>query len=197
MRYFQYNPSTMSKELSQVDRRVFLTISWLSVASLAFQKISALVPEESQMNDSPPCGFPLSSGLEHTVLEKFYHDGGEIKGYDYFPTSGKLDDIHVLSTLDGVVTKIGKDKLKNTFVEISNDWYKVKYLHLKIKKGLNVGDRVLPGDDIGIIGSKGNSEGEHLHYAIWSIFLGKNIKNHEQFNHCIYGKMSSIRRLPK
>jgi murein DD-endopeptidase MepM/ murein hydrolase activator NlpD len=153
--------------------------------------------EEGQGNDASPCGFPLSSGLEHTVVGKVYHGGGEIKGRDYYPTSGKFDDIHILSTLDGLVTEVRKDCLDNTIVEISNGRYKVKFLHLIIKEELKVGDRVLPGDDIGIIGDEGNSEGKHLHYAIWSVLLGKNIENHNQFNHCIYGKMSSIRHLPK
>jgi len=189
-----YSQELVQANSPPLSRREFLK---LVGAYFASRKLPHFVLKEDHVGDAPPCGFPLSSGLEHTVVGKLYHDGGEIKGYDYFPTSGKLDDIHVLSTLDGVVTKIGKDELKNTFVEISNYGFKTKYLHLIIKEGLNVGDRVLPGDDIGIIGDEGNSEGEHLHYAIWSIFLGKNIENHDQFNHCIYGKMSSIRRLPK
>jgi hypothetical protein len=185
-----------------VERRDFLKIAGLACFSFCFPSFSKM---EYDIDDSPPCGFPLSSGLEHTVVEKLYHDGGEIKGYDYYPffkdpdLNLKLDEIDVLSTLDGVVTKIGIDWRKNPYIEVSNIRYKTKYVHVTTREGLQVGDRVIPGVALGKLstGKRENSTGPHLHYAIWSILLGKNIENHDQFNHCIYGKMSSIRCLPK
>jgi murein DD-endopeptidase MepM/ murein hydrolase activator NlpD len=154
-------------------------------------RIANISSETDTPHDSPPCGFPLSSGIERTRKNRWYHDGGEIGGYDYFPFSDQpgldIDTIYVLSTLDGVVTKIGFDRFRNPYIEVSNEGYRIKYLHVNPQEELQVGDRVMPGERIGKLsaGKREHSTGQHLHYAIWDIRLGKNIKDHDQFNQCV------------
>jgi len=191
----------MNKESDQGDaapisRRDFLKVLGASICALKFPFQEN---EEGQGSDSPPCGFPLSSGLEHSRVYGVYHDGGEIKGYDYYPTSGRLDHVFVLSTLDGIVTKIGIDRKDNTFVEISNDGYKVKYLHVVTREWLEVGDKVIPGEDIGKLSTRKceNSTGPHVHYSIFDKEKGKNVEDQDQFFRCGNGKMPSMDRLLK
>lgn len=51
--------------------------------------------------------------------------------------------------------------------DIDDSRYLHRYCHLKEKSNLRVGDTINQGDLIGIMGSTGNSTGNHLHFDLW------------------------------
>lgn len=68
----------------------------------------------------------------------------------------------VLAMMEGVVVKVGQDKMSGKYVTLRHGNYIVSYCHLsKVLTGK--GAMVRPRDVVGISGSTGRSTGEHLH----------------------------------
>lgn len=77
----------------------------------------------------------------------------------------KTDKSAVYSILHGKVVRAGFNSSLGNFIEIQSGKYVALYGHLSSLK-VNPGDRVRPGDIIGISGSTGKSTGDHLHLTI-------------------------------
>ena len=104
---------------------------------------------------------------------QYYYKGKLIKGFhngiDIVPSPCNNNEI--LAFADGVVTsmqKTGRQYKAGCYVRIkhSNGLYTL-YYHLKSGSlCVNVGDKIVKGQKLGIIGTTGKSTGIHLHFQI-------------------------------
>lgn len=93
-------------------------------------------------------------------------------GYRKDPFTGKKKfhggiDLHargeqVMAMMEGVVVKVGQDKMSGKYVTLQHGNYTVSYCHLSRVLAVK-GTVVRPRDAVGITGSTGRSTGEHLH----------------------------------
>lgn len=68
----------------------------------------------------------------------------------------------VLAMMEGVVVKVGQDKMSGKYVTLRHGNYIISYCHLS-KVLVGKGATVRPRDVVGVSGSTGRSTGEHLH----------------------------------
>ena len=75
----------------------------------------------------------------------------------------------ILSTADGVVTRVARSRGNGKYVIIKHDEvYSTQYLHMsKFAKGLRRGHKVSKGQVIGYVGKSGLATGPHLCYRFW------------------------------
>jgi murein DD-endopeptidase MepM/ murein hydrolase activator NlpD len=72
----------------------------------------------------------------------------------------------IYAMLDGVVITSRRDPAAGEFIRLDHGrGINTRYLHLN-QRMVNVGQRVKQGDQIGTLGSTGNSTGPHLHFEI-------------------------------
>lgn len=98
------------------------------------------------------------------LVKDFHH------GIDLVPKNYKGNE-EILAFEDGIVTgvqKIGKQYGVGCYVRIKHDkGINTLYYHLKSETiCVNVGDKVVKGQKLGIIGTTGKSTGVHLHFQI-------------------------------
>lgn len=85
-----------------------------------------------------------------------YHTGVDI---------ANVKGTNIVSSIDGVVTKVANNKYNGNFVEITNGGVVTKYAHMNsvsVRQGVNV----KAGDLIGKMGATGYSTGPHLHFEV-------------------------------
>lgn len=104
---------------------------------------------------------------------QYYYQGKLVKdfhnGIDLVPSPCNNDEI--LAFADGVVTSVQKTGVQygiGCFVRLKhNNGLYTLYYHLKSGSVcVNVGDKVIKGQKLGIIGTTGQSTGIHLHFQI-------------------------------
>lgn len=89
--------------------------------------------------------------------------GADHYGTDFCGPAGQP----VRATTDGVVVAAGTDGGAGNFINIEDVGGDIhQYFHLQEVPTLQPGDEVYGGDEIGLLGSSGNSTGPHLHYQI-------------------------------
>jgi len=90
--------------------------------------------------------------------------------------------LRLLSTLDGTVTHAGYplDGANNTYIIIENNEWQVGYMHPD-ETYVVLGQHVLPGEPIGLMGDIGQSSWTHVHYWILDKRTGKNVSDQSQF----------------
>ncbi len=73
------------------------------------------------------------------------------------------------SATDGVVTKIGRNRLGGKFVGIQGPGAWHYYAHLRSHAGLRLYDKVRTGQTVGYVGKTGNAKTTppHLHYGVY------------------------------
>jgi len=114
-------------------------------------ELKLVVPDASRMVS--PYGYRV-----HPVTgEKTLHDGIDIAG-----PQGSA----VTAAAAGTVVQAGYGKATGNTVTIQHGpAWKTEYRHLD-KLSVQEGDKVQAGDEIGLLGSTGNSTGPHLHYSV-------------------------------
>jgi peptidoglycan LD-endopeptidase LytH len=88
------------------------------------------------------------------------------QGIDIFAPRGTP----VLSTTRGIVARIGENSLGGTVVWVlgpGGDRH--YYAHLNSVADIKIGQRIVPGDVLGTVGTTGNARGTppHLHYGVY------------------------------
>jgi len=92
------------------------------------------------------------------------------KGIDLIAIPNNRNE-EIVAFADGVVTAVQKTGVQyglGCFVRIKHDnGYYTKYFHMKSGSiVVNIGDKVVKGQKLGIIGKTGQSTAEHLHFQI-------------------------------
>ncbi len=83
-------------------------------------------------------------------------------GLDFATPSGTP----IVAVANGVITETGSaGAYGNQTVQTLDDGTEIWYCH-QTEIGVNVGDRVIGGQQIGTVGSTGNSTGPHLHLEV-------------------------------
>lgn len=85
-----------------------------------------------------------------------YHTGIDI--------DAPMDSL-VLSCHNGIVDTVSSDERNGNYVIVKGSIYAVSYVHLHQAK-VKVGDRVMAGDVIGMVGKTGWATGPHLHLTV-------------------------------
>ena len=128
----------------------------------------------TQFSNEPVFGSPRANG------EIYYHAGLDIGGTE--------DMVEIYAATDGVIVSVGDEVLEGeaagsladrsspisprydvVYIRDARGWY-YRYSHLdSIQPGLEVGQRVLAGQKLGMLGKEGGSGGwAHLHFEIVS-----------------------------
>lgn len=76
----------------------------------------------------------------------------------------------VYAPVDGVVTRIDRDGIdrgvvNGNCVHMQGEGYGMAFLHLS-RVDVAVGDRVVQGEQLGLVGTTGRSTGPHLHFQV-------------------------------
>lgn len=94
---------------------------------------------------------------------------------DYSQESGPETEVPVYAASAGVITEVGVDaNAPNGFYTAidhdgdgnRNTGYTTRYLHLKYRPLVSVGNVVRAGERLGIVGATGDAEGSHLHFGV-------------------------------
>lgn len=95
----------------------------------------------------------------HTEGASSFHQGMDIAA---------AGGSRILAIGSGTVTSTGYDKVRGYYVEITHPGGSVRsvYMHMQSDALVSVGDEVLKGQQIGMVGSTGISTGNHLHVGI-------------------------------
>ncbi len=115
-----------------------------------------------------PCGETVLKGYSETaVYSETMGDWRAHTGIDYAAEKGS----EVQSVWDGVVTRVYKDKLWGSCVEITHsEDLKSVYKNLASKIPVKKGDKVKKGQMVGKVGKSAaveSRETSHLHFEIW------------------------------
>ena len=82
-------------------------------------------------------------------------------------STNRASGIAALSVMDGEIVYMNtKGGYGNTVIIKNDDGYYCLYGHLDSYADMRVGDRVKAGQQIGVVGSTGNSTGNHLHFEV-------------------------------
>ncbi|WCR25845.1 peptidoglycan DD-metalloendopeptidase family protein [Paenibacillus thiaminolyticus] len=125
-----------------------------SIPEIILRGTKVVRGEGSGTFDWPVNGATLTSGFGSRW-------GRTHKGIDLVSS-----DRSIMAADEGVVVFAGqKSGYGNAIIVDHNNGYKTLYGHLN-SIGVNVGDIVEKGQDIGVMGNTGNSTGTHLHFEI-------------------------------
>jgi uncharacterized protein YjdB len=130
---------------------------------------------EKQVDTTPSFALPTTNAFQITVLSYYWGSaaegkhvtkgGGTILGA--MDISGPSSDI--VSAEAGTVVAVGYDSGwgNNVTIKHDNGFYSF-YAHMQNNSvTVSVGSNVVKGQKIGVMGSTGNSTGNHLHFEIW------------------------------
>jgi hypothetical protein len=126
-----------------------------------------------------PCLFPLEGGLQAFIkgtvenggLDCHTDDGPEsVKGWDYWTPDKKSGSL-IYASHDGYVELAGHSGTGDSVIQISNENWLTTYMHMSVVY-VHTGQRIAQGFPIGRLGSTGDSDWAHLHYAIYKKNVG-------------------------
>ncbi|WP_416191389.1 M23 family metallopeptidase [Neisseria sp. CCUG12390] len=116
---------------------------------------------------------PAEQSLINPVKDHSFSDtwnaarsgGRRHEGVDIFAKK----NTKIRSTTDGIVTKIGRNRLGGKIIGIQGPGAWHYYAHLNKFAGLKLHERVKAGQTIGYVGDTGNAKGTppHLHYGVY------------------------------
>jgi len=161
----------MSTAFRRLVLAVILAVLAASLAYLAWPWLkNAMYLSELLAEEPPPTlSVPVRGVSMRTVRDTFGapRPGDRThQGVDIFAPRGTA----VVSTTRGLVARIGENSLGGTVVWVlgpGGDRH--FYAHLNSVAAIEIGQRVVPGDVLGTVGTSGNARGTppHLHYGVY------------------------------
>ena len=113
--------------------------------------------------------------VNYICITTYFNDGSH-QGIDLGWSEIYGMNQKIYASADGIVSKVKKDVVGNdttyrtygNFIEITHEGgFKTFYAHLKHGSiNLNVGDKVVMGEEIALMGNTGYAFGNHLHYEV-------------------------------
>ena len=117
---------------------------------------------------------PVESGIilkDYTAASVVYNQTLGIYTGHLALDVGGAENAKVFAAYDGEVVSIVESYLEGTTVTIDHgDGLKTVYNSIETNDGLSIGDRVLQGEEIGVISTNNRQEykdGAHLHFEVW------------------------------
>lgn len=122
-------------------------------------------------------GQSLAGAFTRTPLAKSYRISSPFNPKRVHPVTGRVGPhngvdfatpigTHILSTGDGVVSRIGNHPYAGRYIDIQHSGqYKTRYLHLH-RTLVRKGQSVSRGQKIALSGNSGRSTGPHLHFEL-------------------------------
>lgn len=163
----------------QIRRRTIYTVLALAAAAAFLAVVSVVVvPLLREPGPRPLFQLPVSCGETWQLSTYPGHDDYDV---DLYPTQGQAWGRPVLASYAGRIAEAGVNGSLGSRTPDNPDgasgrgggyWVKIdhgrqwetQYLHLLEPPPVQVGQRVDQGDEIGRVGSTGNSSAPHLHY---------------------------------
>jgi len=150
------------------------------------EKVPTPTPTPKPNPDAPTCidpnafcGFALPGKPNDYILGAISIDGlgfhcnlANECGWDWWKPghlSSSEDPTDVLSMLNGEVTKIGVYKNKTPYIEVTNQSGRRQWAYHCDKYYVAVGDPVVWGQPICLMGDKGDSDWTHLHLVLQDV----------------------------
>ncbi len=156
---------TETQPLEDVSNQQTTEVAIVGLNRLGEQSIASLEANGSSL-DTIPSGFPLAGDISSTFgyrLNPFNRKLQRHTGWDIATAMGTP----IAATANGVVVTAGMSSIGyglHVIVDHGNG-LKTLFGHLSSIE-VTVGQEVLVGDEIGLVGSTGNSTGPHLHYEV-------------------------------
>ncbi len=156
---------TETQPLEDVSNQQTTNVAIVGLNRLGEQSIASLEARGADL-DSIPSGWPLSGDISSTFgyrLNPFNRKLQRHTGWDIATAMGTP----IAATANGVVVTAGMSSIGyglHVIVDHGNG-LKTLFGHLSSIE-VSVGQEVLVGDEIGLVGSTGNSTGPHLHYEV-------------------------------
>lgn len=156
---------TETQPLEDVSNQQTTDIAIVGLNRLGEQSIASLEAQGSSL-DTIPSGFPLTGDISSTFgyrLNPFNRKLQRHTGWDIATAIGTP----ISATANGVVVTAGMSSIGyglHVIVDHGNG-LKTLFGHLSSIE-VSVGQEVYLGDEIGLVGSTGNSTGPHLHYEV-------------------------------
>ena len=120
---------------------------------------------ETSTTDGSEGIFPIRARHQYGTETNRFGGGRGHEGQDVFAKCGK----RLVSALDGRVTHATYHSRAGNYVVIqAKDGTSQAYMHLLSPAIVDVGDRVVAGQDIGQVGETGRATGCHLHFEFWT-----------------------------
>lgn len=128
------------------------------------RELETLSPYEDAVERYLSLSFPLKSLVVTSPFgrrpDPFTGKKAKHRGLDL-----RADHDKVYAMLEGVVEKVGYEKRGGGFVKLRHGDYTVSYCHLSAPL-VRKGDKVAPGQAVGVTGSTGRATGPHLHITM-------------------------------
>jgi murein DD-endopeptidase MepM/ murein hydrolase activator NlpD len=142
---------------------------------------SALTPQAVELEPPPPADpagpetvvpsdaaevFPIAGrhDLGQTETNRF-GGGRRHQGQDLFAQCGTT----LVAARSATVTRVTTQARAGNYVVLQDSTGEsLVYMHLSERAGVTVGDRVTPGQPIGIVGQTGRATGCQLHFELWT-----------------------------
>lgn len=146
---------------------------WRSARIAAVTAVAVLIGVIPSLSTAPPAAaatdgqmvIPASGTIQSKVgdgcrgVSRPGHDGIDISGQGGTP---------ILAAYDGVIKTRAYSSGYGYFVDIQHvGGYVTRYAHMVSQGTVAPGTRVVRGQQIGVVGSTGNSTGAHLHFEVW------------------------------
>lgn len=119
------------------------------------------------VNAAPGWVLPVSSG--YTMTNGFSRQSGPSDRPYHLGIDVVTNDRKIFAAANGVVKYSGFTNGNGQHIVIEHNGVYSLYSHLS-ERWVNVGQTVSAGQQIGVMGSTGNSTGTHLHFAIMNTF---------------------------
>lgn len=150
-------------------RNIFKTVS-----SSEFKEQIATSENYQSTGDELLWCLPIEGFDGYQAIIELRHQAGYSSSYGEYHNGSDIDDLdsisnnaYILSPVDGTVQTAAYSSSAGNWVVIkSTDGYTIKLMHMAELPLVVAGDDVKAGTRVGIIGTTGQSTGEHLHYQV-------------------------------